>query len=98
MSATVDLSNPEKRLVRGLQTISDETRFKMFKLMMSGEELCVSSIAERLNVSVSAVSQHFRLFEQAGFVNKQRYAQKVCYRLKESDALVEKLIMLAGNR
>ena len=91
---TTSLSNQEQQLVRGLQVIGDETRYKIFKLLQSNEEFCVSSIASQLGVSVSAASQHFRLFEAAGLVYKKRYGQKICYRLKDDDLLVGTLLML----
>jgi DNA-binding transcriptional ArsR family regulator len=89
------LTQPEQRLLRGLKTISDDTRFKIFKLLLAEQELCVSSIAERLDISVSAVSQHFRQFEQAGLVDKHRYGQKICYVLKPSEPLVATLTSLS---
>jgi len=98
MGQVIDLSSHEKQLIQGLHVLSDETRFKMFRLMQSGQELCVSSIAAKLSISVSAVSQHFRLFESAGLVSKKRYGQKICYRLKESDDLVQKLITFSDAR
>ena len=86
------LSSQEQRLVHAMQLLGDSTRFKMFKLMSSDEELCVSEIASTLNISASAVSQHFRNFEMLGLVEKERMGQKICYVLKEDDVLVNELI------
>ena len=77
-----------------MQLLGDQTRFKMFKILLSGREMCVSEIAEALNISVPAVSQHFRIFELVGLVDKQRYGQKVCYVLKTDDKLVGELVKI----
>jgi len=91
---SLKLNKREERLVSTMQLLGDQNRFKIFKLLLSGREMCVSEIAEALNVSVPAVSQHFRIFELVGLVDKQRYGQKVCYMLKTEDKLVEELIQI----
>jgi DNA-binding transcriptional ArsR family regulator len=85
------LDQSEKRIVHALQLLGDPTRFKIFKLLSSDEELCVSEIANRLDISPSAVSQHFRNFEMIGLVSKDRKGQKICYSLSHSDPLVREL-------
>jgi predicted transcriptional regulator len=44
-----------------------------------------------LEISPSAVSQHFRNFEMIGLVSKERIGQKICYALNDNDALVKEL-------
>ena len=85
------ITDKEKRLVHAMQLLGDSTRYKIFKLMLSDRELCVSEIAESLNISPSAVSQHFRNFEMLDLVDKHRYGQKICYALKKDDMLVNDL-------
>lgn len=89
------LSKEEERAIHIMQLLGDKTRYKIFKLLMSGEEMCVSDIAYRLNISVSAVSQHFRNFEMIGLVDKERMGQKICYALREDDEIVKKLSLIA---
>ena len=88
------LSREEERLVRAMQILGDSTRFKIFKLLMTGDELCVTEIAAELKITLSAVSQHFRNFEMAGLVYKERMGQKICYFLKD-DSLVKELVVVA---
>ncbi len=88
------LNNNEERLVSALQLLGDKTRFKIFKLLLSGREMCVTEIAESIGVSVPAVSQHFRIFELVGLVDKKRYGHKICYLVKVDDQLVKKLIQI----
>lgn len=90
-TATNNLSQTEQRLVHAMQLLGDPTRFKMFKLLISDQEMCVSEIASELNISSSAVSQHFRNFEMLGLVEKERMGQKICYVLNQDDQLVQEL-------
>lgn len=96
-TAKLELTSQEERLVRALQILGDKTRYKIFKLLLARDEMCVSEIAEELQVTLSAVSQHFRNFEMAGLVYKERDGQKICYQLKPDDELVQQLIVLTTN-
>lgn len=82
---STNLNTSDKRLVRAMQILGDETRFKIFKLLLGNHDLCVSQIATELNVSPSAISQHFRNFEMVGLVSKTRRGQKICYVLNDDD-------------
>ena len=90
--AKLTLNADEERMVYAMQLLGDKTRFKMFKLLLDNNDLCVSEIADRLKISVSAVSQHFRNFEMLGIVEKQRMGQKICYELKSDNKIVKQLI------
>jgi DNA-binding transcriptional ArsR family regulator len=84
------MSNKEKDFVHLMSILGDNTRYKMFKIMLQKQELCVSEMADELGVSNSAISQHFRLFEMAGMVIKKREGQKICHVLNsENDMLVK---------
>jgi ArsR family transcriptional regulator len=91
------LSTKDERLIHSLQALGDTTRYKMFKILQENNELCVGEIADRLQISSSAVSQHFRTFELIGLVKKQRSGQKVCYTLNKDDVLANKLIALTDG-
>lgn len=83
------LTQREERLIYVMQLLGDKTRFKIFKYMMKDEELCVSDIASKLGITVSAVSQHFKQFEMLGLVSKERVGQKICYVLNDEDDLAK---------
>ncbi len=91
-SKPVKLNSHEERVVGAMQVLGDKTRFKIFKILQSGKEMCVTEIADAVGISVPAVSQHFRIFEFVGLVDKTRYGQKICYTLKKDDQLVQNLI------
>ncbi len=88
------ISVHEERLIHAMQLLGDKTRFKIFKILTEDRDFCVSEIAAKLDVSVSAVSQHFRSFELLGLVKKERMGQKICYGLKSDDSFVKILISL----
>lgn len=92
------LSSTDKRLVRVLQTLGDTNRYKMFKILLEKKQLCVSEIAGKLNISVPAVSQHFKTFELVGIVEKERMGQKICYQIKDDDKLLEQLARIINKR
>lgn len=88
------LTAEEERAIRIMQLLGDSTRYKIFKLLQNEDEMCVSEIAENLNISVSAVSQHFRSFEMVGLVDKERMGQKICYALRDEDEFIQKIVSL----
>lgn len=91
----LELSHAEERLVYAMHLLGDKTRFKIFKLLMTRKDMCVSEIAAELGITLSAVSQHFRSFELIGLVEKERMGQKICYILKNDDQLVKELTGMA---
>ncbi len=91
---SIQLTRNEERLAFAMQLLGDKNRFKMFKLMMAQDDLCVSEMASQLSISVSGVSQHFRQFELVGLVEKHRTGQKICYDLNQSDPLVQQLLTI----
>lgn len=97
-SGTTELTAEEERLIRTMQLLGDKTRYKLCKLLMTRNELCVSQIADELNISVSAVSQHFKSFELLGLVDKERKGQKICYLLKPEDTFVKELLRVIDKK
>lgn len=70
---------------------SDPTRIRIL-LMLLGGELCVCSIAEGLEVTVSAVSHQLRVLRSGGLVSRRKDGRHVHYRL--SDSHIEELISI----
>lgn len=90
-------STNDERLINAMSILGDSTRFKMFNILLSGQEMCVSEIADKIGVSVPATSQHFRLFELSNMVYKVRYGQKICYKLKTTDDVVKRMISIINK-
>lgn len=95
---SIKLSADEERLIHAMQLLGDKTRYKLFKLLMLRDEMCVTDIATELDITVSAVSQHFRNFEMIGLVDKERMGQKICYMLKTNDMLVKELVTVINKK
>lgn len=94
---STQLTSQEERLVHAMQLLGDKTRFKLFKLLMNSQQMCVSELASELHVSPSAVSQHFRSLELVGLVDKERDGQKICYLLTD-DGLVDRLKAIINSK
>ncbi len=56
------------------QTLSEESRFRIFKLLLSnrGNSYTVGVISEHLNIRASVCSHHLKLLERASFVECQK--------------------------
>lgn len=63
------------------QTMANPKRLAIVELLSHGER-CVGSIAETLDSSVSAISQHLRNMKDKNVVITRKDAQTVYYRLK----------------
>lgn len=86
------LKQQDQQILQAMQLLADETRFKMFRILLESNGLCVSEISTLLGVSVSAVSQHFRMFELSGMVIKKRHGQKICYAISHGNPVLDDLI------
>jgi len=73
-----------------MKLAGNSTRLKLLYLLDSMKELSVSDLAELLQVSVSAVSQHLAKLRARGLVSSRRDAQTIYYRLAEHD-FIDKL-------
>lgn len=85
--STPVFTSEDQRRVHLMQLLGDSTRYKIFKLLLTQEELCVSEIAQRVEVSTSAASQHFKNFEMLGVVSRKRHGQKICYSLASDTSI-----------
>ena len=69
---------------------SNSTRLKIIYLIDFLKELCVCDLAEMLDISVSAVSQHLAKLRAYGLATTRRDAQTIYYRLTDH-AFIAKL-------
>jgi DNA-binding transcriptional ArsR family regulator len=65
------------------KALSVETRLKIIELLKWHGPLGVTAIAELLDVTPSAVSQHLRVLRQAGLVDRERKGYSVPYSVDE---------------
>ena len=76
--------NEIEKLALIFKALSSPTRLRLVKLLSEKEgELCVNSLARRLRVSQSAVSQHLRILWHTGLVKRVRRGSSVHYTLNQ---------------
>lgn len=71
----------ETQITDFFKAFSDPTRLKIFRILASSPEkkLCVGAIAQKVNVTQPAVSQHLRALKQVGLVTSNREGFRVHY-------------------
>ena len=79
------LTTEENRLVKAMNVLGDPTRFAIYKMVCEGQNLCVSEMASALDVTPSAISQHFQNFELLGLLSRERTGQKICYKVNSNE-------------
>ncbi len=72
-----------KELARILKVLCVPTRVQIVQLL-KGRSLCVGALADRLDVTQGAVSQHLRVMRDAGLVLDDKRGYFVHYRLNEA--------------
>ena len=80
-------------LAKLLKALSDPTRAEILD-HLSREALCVGALADRLDITPSAVSQHLRVLREIGLVDGDKRGYWVHYslhreRLREVSALID---------
>jgi len=69
-------------LTRFFKALGDETRLSLVALLTRqkpGRALCVGRLAQELDVTPSAVSQHLRVLKDLGLVKAERRSYKIHY-------------------
>ncbi len=86
-----------KELAELMSVLSVESRLRIIGLLQDYESLCVNAIANRLEISQSAVSQHLRILHLKGFVTSHRDGYYTHYRLNREkiDSSSKLLVQLA---
>ena len=71
--------------IRYLEAVKDATRFKIVYLLLRHEQLCVCDLANILEVSSSAISQHLRKLKDMNLVIITRQKQTLFYSVKDNE-------------
>jgi DNA-binding transcriptional ArsR family regulator len=74
-------------LAQFFKALGDETRLQLVSLLRrqgQGHMLCVGRLADALQVTPSAVSQHLRVLKALGLVESDRVGQRIHYRLADT--------------
>ena len=86
-----------ERLPFVFEALADGTRLKIFKLLVSHKDLCVTDLANVLKISVPGISYQLKLMEMAGLIEKERMGQMICYSLKKNDPVIKRVIKMVED-
>jgi len=84
------------QVVKDFKALSNNARLEIL-LLLREKRLCVNALANRLDVSQPAVSQHLKVLENAGLVKGNKIGNRVHYSLvpnsfEESFSTLKKLM------
>ena len=65
------------------KALSDPTRLRILFVLLEQQQLCVGAIAERVDMSESAVSHQLRVLRQHRIVRAERQGRNVLYQLDD---------------
>jgi DNA-binding transcriptional ArsR family regulator len=71
------------RLSQVLSLAGNDVRMKILYLLEEESELCVCDLADILEMTIPAVSQHLRKLKDGNILQTRRNAQTIYYSLKE---------------
>lgn len=71
------------RLSQVLSLAGNDVRMKMLYLLEEENELCVCDLADILEMTIPAVSQHLRKLKDGNILQTRRSGQTIFYSLKE---------------
>ena len=69
-------------IVLALKALADKNRLKILSLLLN-KQYCVKSLAKKLGISESSVSQHLKKLREAGFVVGEKKGYWVHYFVQE---------------
>lgn len=69
-----------KKIAEFYKALGDETRLKIIQ-MLTGHEMCVCEIIDKLDMSQPAISHHLKILRQAGIVKDSREGKWIYYSL-----------------
>lgn len=72
------------RLSQVLSLAGNDVRMKILYLLEEESELCVCDLADILEMTIPAVSQHLRKLKDGNILQTRRSAQTIFYSLKEA--------------
>ena len=81
------MDNIEK-ISKYLKAIDDPTRLKIIKLLNTNKPLCVNAIAQKLNLTQSAISQHLRILKQLNLVYGNKMGYHIHYQVNSDEMAI----------
>jgi DNA-binding transcriptional ArsR family regulator len=84
------INGKDQRLAIVFNALSDLNRCKIFRLILKQDSptICVSDLAQILKISVPAVSQHLKILQITGLIQRERRGQKTIFHATDGDPLI----------
>jgi ArsR family transcriptional regulator len=84
--------NKNRELFKQFKALGDETRFKIFSLLLD-HDICVRGISYKLEISEASASQHLKILRACGLVRGEKRGYWVHYSVNQEaiKALIEAL-------
>jgi DNA-binding transcriptional ArsR family regulator len=76
------------KVVTIFKALSDPTRLRVIAVLTRDKPLCVSDIAQLLDMSISRVSHHLSMLEKLGFTRHKQEGKQVYYTI-DDDCIVD---------
>ena len=70
-------------LAKLMRISGDESRLKILCIIFEKKKICVSDMAEELNMSVAIVSHHLQVMSKQNLVSPIREGKNICYELSK---------------
>jgi len=73
----------EKQAVKIFKALADPTRYKIIRLLAESTELSCGDFDKEFDISKPALSNHYRILENAGLILARKKGQHVIFSLNE---------------
>ena len=71
-----------EQLTRQLKALADPSRLQILRLLR--RDLCVGALAQSLNLSEAAISQHLKILREEGFIRGEKRSYWTHYRVEDA--------------
>ena len=72
--------------------LADANRYNIFQILSKHPKLIVGDIAKILDISTPLASQHLKILEQGGILEKEKLGQKAYLKLREDNRIAQTII------
>jgi DNA-binding transcriptional ArsR family regulator len=85
METLDEMEGSFQKMTKLLSIAGSDVRLKILFLLNTENELCPCDLADILNMSMPAISQHIRKIKDAGIINSRRDGQTLYYSLNRDE-------------